>query len=257
MTPLSGRMLVLLVLAAAAWLVHLFGRVLPDWAVALAVLGLAAPITLGLARRGRLRCMAFRALYLQPEGWLGRRFRGGVLLNLRAGLAGIALAAILFTALVRLEEAVSWAVLVVGALATAGAFAAWQRALRSEINPRYLPETAWRLTFAVVGIGMAAALIALAFYRPYPDLGEVTLERAVWHFVDQEQARSTWAQWLLQMAGAKDGLRLWLAQQLMPQPGISAGQALGWAIVLAEEALFVWSYLSYLCPVLIGSTEND
>ena len=167
------------------------------------------------------------------------------------------LAVILLTALVRLQETASWAVLIGGALAAGAAFTAWKGVLRPEISPRYLPEAAWRLTLAVVGTGMATALIALAFHRPYPELGGVTLERAVWHFVDQEHARSAWAQLLLQLAGAKDALRLWVAQQLMPQPGLSAGQALGWVIVLAEEVIFVWSYLSYLCPVLIGSTAND
>ena len=43
----------------------------------------------------------------------------------------------------------------------------------------------------------------------------------------------------------------------MPEPGLSARQALGWVIVLAEEAVFVWSYLLFLCPVLIGSTKHD
>jgi hypothetical protein len=52
-------------------------------------------------------------------------------------------------------------------------------------------------------------------------------------------------------------LRLWLAQQLMPQPGASLGQALGWLAVLAEEVLFVWSYLLLCSGVLLGATRRD
>ena len=257
MTVPAFRMLALLGLAAAAWLVHVFGRVLPTWGAALVVVGLAAPISLGLARRGRLRCAAFRAVYVRPESAVGRRLGRSALIRVRAALLGLVLALVLFSALVRLADREAWAVLVVGAPAAAGAFVLWENVLRRTFTERYLPEIAWRLTVAVVGAAMAAALVWLAFHRPYPDMSDVTLEQAVWHFVDQERARSAPAQILLQLAAVKDGLKLWIAQQLMPEPGLSAGQAVGWLIVLAEEAVFVWSYLSFLCPVVIGSTRHD
>jgi hypothetical protein len=57
---------------------------------------------------------------------------------------------------------------------------------------------------------------------------------------------------LLQAAAAKDALRLWLAQQLMPQPGASLAELLGWLLVIAEEGLFVWSYLLVCNGLLIG-----
>ena len=257
MTALARPMLALLALAAGAWLVHLVGRALPTWGSAIAWLGLAAPIAVGAARRRRLRCAAFREAYLAPEGALATRFRGRALTYVRAGVLGGILGLVLYAALVRLEDEAAWTVLVIGAPASAAVFALWRRALAGQLAARYLPEIAWRLTVVVVGLAMAAALVALAFHRPYPDVGDVDLERAIWHFVDQERARSAPAQLLLQLAGVKDGLRLWLAQQLMPQPGLSAAQALGWLIVLAEEAVFVWSYLSFLCPVLIGSTKHE
>jgi hypothetical protein len=250
-------MLALLALAAAAWLVHLFGRVLPTGGAALVLIGLATPIAVGLARRGRLRCAAFRQAYLRSDGALSRQLGGGALIYVRAALLGGVLALVLFVALVRLEDAAAWIILVVGAPAAALVFTAFRRALAGQFTARYLPEIAWRLTSVVVGLVMAAPLVALAFHRPYPDVGGVDLERAVWHFVDQERARSAPAQVLLQLAGVKDGLRLWLAQQLMPEPGLSARHALGWLIVLAEEAVFVWSYLLFLCPGLIGSTKHD
>lgn len=256
MTSLAFRMLALLALAAGGWLVHVFGRVLPTWAVGLAVVGLAVPITLGLARRGRLRCAAFRAVYLLPESTVARRLGGSVLIYVRAALLGAFLAVVLFAALVRLADTAAWIVLVVGAPAAAAVFALWRNGLGETFTPRYLPEIAWRLTVAVVGLAMGAVLVWLAYHRSYPDVAGVTLERAVWHFVDQERARSAAAQILLQLAAVKDGLKLWIAQQLMPEPGRSAGQAVGWLIVLAEEAVFVWSYLSFLCPIVIGATKH-
>lgn len=257
MTALAARMLALLALAAGAWLVHVFGRVLPTWGAGLVVVGLAAPISLGVARRGRLRCAAFRAVYVRPDSALGRRLGGGALIHVRAAVLGGILALVLFSALVRLADATAWAVLVVGAPAAACVFALWRNALQRAVTALYLPEIAWRLTIAVVGLAMAAVLVWAAFHRPYPDMSGVTLERAVWHFIDQERARSAAVQILLQLAGVKDGLKLWIAQQLMPQPGLSAGQAVGWLVVLAEEAVFVWSYLSFLCPVVIGSMKHD
>ncbi|HEX6994167.1 MAG TPA: hypothetical protein VF339_08470 [Gammaproteobacteria bacterium] len=257
MTVLAARMLALLALAAGAWLVHVFGRVLPTWGAGLVLVGLAAPITLGLARRGRLRCAAFRAVYLRPDSAVGRRLGGSVLIHVRAALVGGLLALVLFSALVRLADEAAWAVLVVGAPAAGGVFALWRNGLRGTFTARYLPEVAWRLTVAVAGVAMGAVLVWLAFHRPYPDVGGVTLERAVWHFVDQERARSAPVELLLQLAAVKDGVRLWIAQQLMPQPGLSAGQAVGWLIVLAEEAVFVWSYLSFLCPVVIESKHDE
>src|SRR5690606_24875439 len=126
-----------------------------------------------------------------------------------------------------------------------------RRMLAAHTNDAYLPELAWRCTAAVVGTAMVGALLALAFHPVYPELGGATLEQAVWHMVDRERARSGAAETLLQLAAAKDGLRLWLAQQLMPQPGASLGQALGWLAVLAEEVLFVWSYLLLCSGVLL------
>jgi hypothetical protein len=43
----------------------------------------------------------------------------------------------------------------------------------------------------------------------------------------------------------------------MPEPGESWVQALGWLIVLAEEVLFVWSYLALLSAALIAVDSRD
>ena len=121
----------------------------------------------------------------------------------------------------------------------------------------------WKLSAGIAAASLAtgAALVAagvlLALQRSYPDFAGVGLERAVWHLVDQEQARSGILLALLQGLAAADGLRLWLAQQLLPVPGTSAWQLLGWAVVLAEETLFVWSYLLLAHGVLTGVGAHD
>jgi hypothetical protein len=251
------RMLAVLVFAAAAWLLHVFGRVMPLPAALAAWSALAAATAFGLARRARIRRAAFVQAYVHAGSPLARWLRGRWLIPMRAALLGAALALFLAVALVRLDASAAWAVLVVGAAATALVFGALERWLAPHASSVYLPELAWRGTMAVVGGLMFLALVWLGFLRAHPDLAGAGLESAVWHFVEQEGARSAELEVLLQLAAAKDALRLWLAQQLMPQPGASLAEALGWVVVLAEEALFVWSYLLYLSPVLVGSRAYD
>jgi hypothetical protein len=61
---------------------------------------------------------------------------------------------------------------------------------------------------------------------------------------------------------AADGLRFWLAQRLLPAPATSLWQVIAWCLVLAQEALFVWSYL-LLCTgalklhgSIVGESSN-
>lgn len=250
-------MLALLALTGAARLVHVYGRTLPDAAAAAVWAALAVLIATALFRRARIRRGAFLAAYVRSASPLARRLRGGWLMAARAGVLGAGLALVLAVALIRLADARAWIVLVASVPVLVLVHRVLRRALAPHVSPAYAPELAWRLTAAAVGALMLGALVALAFHRAQPELGAVSLEQAVWHFADQERARSGAAQILLQMAAAKDGLRLWLAQQLMPVPGASLVQGLGWLIVLAQEAVFVWSYLQLGSAVLIGVKRHD
>jgi hypothetical protein len=216
----------------------------------------AAVLALALYRRGRIRRAAFLAAYFRRGSVLERRLRGGWLMAARSALIGALIAPVLLVALFRLDGP-GWAVVVAAVPAVVLGDWLLRRKLAAHASEAYLPELAWRCTAAVVGAAMVGALLALAFYRVYPELDGATLEQAVWHMVDRERARSGVAQTLLQLAAAKDGIKLWLAQQLMPQPGASLGQALGWLAVLAEEVLFVWSYLLLCSGVLLGVTRRD
>jgi hypothetical protein len=250
-------MLVLLALTGALWAFHHWGRTLPTAAVAAVWAALALAIAAGLFARARLRRRVFLTAYLRDGSTLARRLRGGWLLGLRSIVPGAALALVLTVALLRIELAAVWITMIAGALILPPLRALLTRALSHHANPRYLPELIWRIAIPLLGLVMTAVLIAVAFHRPYPDVGSASLESAVWHLVDRETARSDPTLILLEVSAAKDALRLWLAQQLMPEPGESWVQALGWLIVLAEEVLFVWSYLALLSAALIAVDSRD
>ncbi|HEX5418360.1 MAG TPA: hypothetical protein VFY39_00035 [Gammaproteobacteria bacterium] len=244
--------LVLFALTGAIWLLHVYGRTLPSLVLAAAWAALTAIIAWGLFKRARIRRAAFLLAYVEPSSPLSRCLRGGFIMAAHAGLLAAALALVLMLAVIRLADGAAWVVLVVSAPAFVLTRALAARVFGRHARRGYLPELAWRTTAAVVGAFMFAALVWLAFHRSYPALGGVGLDQAVWHFVDAEQARSAWVGILLKIAAAKDGLRLWLAEQLMPRPGASLVQAAGWLIVLAEDAVFVWSYLLLYGGVLVS-----
>jgi hypothetical protein len=249
--------LALLAVTFALWLVHVFGRTLPTAALGAIWAAVTVTIAAALLRRARIRRAVALAGYLRPASVLHRWLRGGWLM----AAVCLALAAViglaLLIAVVRLDDRTAWSALVASAPALVAARAFLARGLSAHASAIYLPELAWRLAAAGVGVLLVAALVWLGFHRSYPDFGTATLEQAVWHLVDAERARSAPAETLLQLAAAKDALTLWLAQQLMPEPGGSLADAMGWLVVLAEETLFVWSYLTVCSAVLLGGGYSD
>jgi hypothetical protein len=250
-------MLLLLAVVAALWALHLFGRTLNTLAIATAWGALALVIAAGHFARARTRRRAFLAVYLRADSALAHRLRGGWLMGLRAAATGIVFATVLGVAVLRLDLTAAWIAMIAAALLLPLLRAVTARWLAPQAGEVYLPELSWRVAIPALGVVLTAVLVTIAFHRPYPDFGAIGLESAVWHLVEQETARSEPARLLLEVSAAKDALRLWLAQQLMPDPGVSFVHALGWLIVLAEEVLFVWSYLMLLSAVLIGADLHD
>ena len=243
--------------ATLTWGYFVFSRVMPTPAMVVAWGVFTTLIATALLYRARIRRRAFLAVYIAGTSPLQRRLRGGALLVLRPLMLGALLALLLMVALARIGDVRVWL-----ALITAGPALILLRAwlfgrLAGHAGSLYLPILSWRAAALPVGAALASLLLWLAFHQVYPDFAGVSLERAVWHLVDQEQARSGAAQVLLQAAAAKDGLRLWLAQQLMPAPATSLVYLLGWLLVLAEEVLFVWSYLLLSHGLLIGAGTLD
>lgn len=248
-------MLVAVSVTAALWALHLVGRTLTDVALLAVWAALTGLLATGLFVRARMRRRAFLRAYLQPHSTIARRWRGGVLMAVRVSVLAATLAAILLAAVLRIQETAVWVLLIVATLVIVPIYRGWLRVLAPQANANWLPEFAWRLTIATAGIALVLAMVILAMQRAQPELSGVGLDAAIWYFVEQESARSETALIFLEMAAAKDGLKLWLGQQLLPQPGISFAQAAGWAVILAEEALFVWSYLSLLSAAVITTNQ--
>lgn len=250
-------MLCLLGATVLAWGYYAYSRILPTPALVTAWGLFAALIARALLRRVRIRRRAFLKVYVAAESPWQRWLRGGLLLALRPLLLGGVLALLLMVALARVGDYRVWLALIAAGPVLV-LVRAWLLArLAKHAGHLYLPILSWRLAALMVGGLLTLLLVLLAFHQAYPDFAGVSLERAIWHLVDLEHARSGPAQVLLQAAAAKDGLRLWLAQQLMPAPATSLVHLLGWLLVLAEEVLFVWSYLLLCHGLLIGAGTVD
>lgn len=250
-------LLCLLGAAGLAWLYYVFARVLPTAVQVVLWVLFATLIATALLQRARVRRRAFLAVYVAEQSPLQRWLRGGVMLLLRPALFGALLGLLLMTALARSDQQWTWVALIASGPAVVLLRSGLQSRLEKHVGALCLAVMSWRAAAVPVGAALTALLAWLAFQQAYPDFAGVSLERAVWHMVDQEQARSGPAEILLQAAAAKDGLRLWLAQQLMPAPASSLLQLLGWLLVLAEEVLFVWSYLLMCHGILIGAGTID
>jgi antibiotic biosynthesis monooxygenase (ABM) superfamily enzyme len=172
----------------------------------------------------------------------------------------LALSALLMTILVRLREPDLWRLMVAGVLGLVVVRSFLNRRFWPDLNPRYRPELVWRLSLLVAGVVLVVALVLMAFLRPQPDFTEASLAQAVWHQVDQEAVRSGVLHEALRLLAAKDGVQLWLAQNLGELP--VAGWpivVLVWLMVFVEQALFVTALLllcngvlSRLPPEAIG-----
>ncbi|MEZ5525913.1 MAG: hypothetical protein R3F26_00025 [Gammaproteobacteria bacterium] len=237
------QMLGMLVLVALLWLVVLYARVLAT-GVLLPLWGLFAFVmALGLWHQARRRRRVWLHAYLRTASPWVQRLRGGLLMMLWQGLFALCLSAFLLVLLVRNAEPVLWGSLLLTALALPCCSQIIALRLRPNVQPVYERELA--LQFAVRGLAFLLWLYVLwrAFHEPYPDFRQADLDQALWYMVSSQQARSDALRGLLELSAAADGLSLWLAQHLLPTPTDSVWQTLGWALLLAREALFVWSYL--------------
>ena len=240
---LCRQILALVAVVATLWLLHLYARVAPTEVLLAAWALLSLALARALVLRARLRRQGWLAMYLRPQGSLAARLRGGVLMAVVQSVIGAGLALLFLLAVMRSADTLTWMSLLSVALSLPPLSAFLQRSLRAQASDLYLDELAWRTASGALGAILLVLLTWHAFGRTYPDFAEATLEQAVWHMVGLQQSRSDMALVALQAAAAGDGLRLWLGQQLLPAPGTSLWQALGWALLLAQEALFVWSYV--------------
>ena len=250
-------MLALLGALALAWVFHVYARVLPSTAL-VALWGVfAGLIAAALFHQARVRRRAFLAVYVATASPLQNWLRGGIFMALAALAAGGILALVLMSSLARIEDPWQWLALLAAVPGLVLLRASLWRRLARHASPLYVAVLSWRVAALVIGVALVVAFVFLALHQAYPAFAKVSLERAVWHMIDQEYARSAPWQGVLEARAGLDGLRLWLAQQLMPAPGASLPQMLGWALVFAEQMLFVWSYLLMGYGVLRGIGAHD
>lgn len=250
-------MLCLLGALALAWGFHVYARVLPTGMLVASWGVFALLIATGAFHRARLRRRAFLAVYIAGDSPLQGWLRGGVLMGLGAVVTGSVLALALMVGLARSTDPWQWMALVAGVPLLVALRAALMHRMARHAHPVFLPLLSWRVAALASGAVLVAAFVWLAYYQVYPAFAGVSLERAVWHMVDQEQVRSAPWRGLLEAMAAVDGLRHWLAQQLLPAPGTSFLHFVGWLLLLAEQSLFVWSYLLMGYGVLAGLGAHD
>ena len=236
--------LVLAGVLVALWGYALYAPVLSTPVLAVIWLVVSSVMVSALFRRKRLRRQAWLRTYLDRASAWQWRLRGGLLMWLCQVAKALVLAALLLAILVRLREPAVWRLMLAGVLGLVIARSFWDRRLRQDLNVQYRPEVVWHVSLLMTGAVLVAALVLLAFVSPQPDFTEASLAQAVWHQVDQEAARSGVLHEGLRLLAAKEGLQLWLAQNLggLPLAGWPI-LVLVWLMVFVEQALFVTALL--------------
>lgn len=237
------QMLGLVALTAALWLVYLYGRVLGNLPLILSWIAASVFLGIGLWQRAKTRRRVWLAAYLRPESGAFTLLRGGLLMALGQGVVASVMAIYLLLAILRLESFSQWLPLLCATLALPVVAAFIARLLKTQVVPTLNEELSLQLALNLIAGALLLFLVWQAIGAQYPDFRDASLEQAVWYAVSSEQARSPQLLTLLEMAAASDGLQAWLAQRLLPAPGTSVWQAAAWCVVLAREALFVWSYM--------------
>lgn len=240
---LLKQMLAMLVMTAALWGALLFARVVTTPVLVLLWLSCAALLGMGLWHRAKRRRRVWLNAYLLEHSVLTVGLRGGLLMALWQACLALSLTLFLLLLLIRNDAAALWPALLVAALALPPLSYAAERILRAHFVPLYRHELASHAAVSIIALVLCGYVLWFAYNESYPELQALSLEQAVWSRVLLQEARSPALQLLLELAAAVDGASLWLAQRLLPAPAQSLWQGLGWILLLARDALFVWSYM--------------
>ena len=227
-----------------------FGSMLSDQAVGAAVVGSAAVMTAGMWLRAVVGRRIFLAGALRGESPWYRWLRGGAGLAVISLLAAMPLAAILLIAVVRSTGPHLLIGLVVNVPVLVLLRQFWARRLAAHAVPRFQPVLALRLALVVNFLLLFLVLAVAAVFQSYPDFGALTLTEAMLSEAGRQRAESDLLQGLMQLAAAKDALSWWLGQQMLPGamgPGL---QLAAWTVLLATNAMVIWSYLLMCSSVL-------
>lgn len=242
----SQDLLWLLLPGFAALFLHQTGRLWPDTVMVAIWLLLTIVISCGLFLRLRIRRRAWLEGYVAAASPLHRWLRGGSIALLLCLFAAALLALILLSGLLRLQSNDELLLLLASLPLLVLLRWASTRLLATHVATVYLPEAGWRLASTVTLVLLCTALLAAAWWRPGPDLSQLSLEQAVWQLALQERAESALLEQVLALAAAIDGVGWWLAQHILPRLQWPLLELLGWLLVLLHSAVFVWAWL-HLC----------
>ncbi len=240
----------MLILTTAVWLWQVYARVLVDGAVLAAVMLMVLVIALALWQRAKVRRRVWLEAYFRSQSPVNRWLKGGLGMAILQAATALVLGVYLAVTLVRVQSPSIWVGLVVAALLFPFISYWIARRLQAHTKSSYRHVLSMRWAALVLGAILWGFLIYLSYQSSYPDFRQANLDQSIWYMMSQEQARSAWLLNALELVAGSDGLRYWLAQQLLPAPTSSPSQVLAWGIVFAKEALFVWSYLLLCTGVL-------
>lgn len=236
----TGSMIILVV---SAWLWQVYGHVLANEAVIASLAVFACLIGLGLWQRAKTRRRVWLNAYLLTQSPLNRWLKGGLLMASLQAVSALVLAVYLAVTVVRIHSLGVWVSLLLVALAFPAVSYWVARLLEAHTKVSYKQVLSMRLAALGLGVLLLSVLIFESYHASYPDFRTANLDQSIWYMVSATQARSTLLLHSLEFVAAADGLRYWLAQRLLPAPATSLWQVIAWCWVLAQEALFVWSYL--------------
>jgi hypothetical protein len=219
------------------------------------VAALALLMATGLWMRALVRRRLFLAGALRQESFWHRRLRGGFGLALAALVLALPLAVMLLVAAVRPSSGYFLFALVVNIPVFGLLWQAGFRLLNGHAVARFHPVLAMRAAVRVNFWLLFGALAITALFESYPDFAGLTLAQAMLSEAGRQDAHSPLLAGLLQIAAAKDALAWWLGQQLLPGiPGSTLMEGVlvlgAWALLLATDALAVWSYMIVCSAVL-------
>ncbi len=253
---LLRQMCSMLILTAAIWLWQVYARVLVDAAVLVSTAVVVLIIAVGLWQRARVRRRVWLDAYFLHQSPINKWLKGGVWMAALQAISAVVLGVYLALALIRIPSVRVWMSLLIVALVFPLLSHLIARGLRWHTKPSYRRVLSMRWAAFALGAILWLFLIFVSYQSSYPDFRNANLDQSIWYMMSQEQARSAWLLNCLEFVAASDGLRFWLAQHLLPAPATSLWQVLAWCIVLAQEALFVWSYLM-LCTGVLSVQRTD
>lgn len=240
---LLRQMFIMLIVTTGLWLWQMLARVLPNAGLIASLVVFVGLIAVGLWYRVKTRRRVWLNAYFLPGSPLHRLLQGGLWMGLVQGVTAVVLGLVLAAALLRSHSLWVWVSFLLAALLLPLLALGISKRLEAHAPTIYRDALSLRLSALFLGVLLWGGLIYQSYHASYPDFRCASLDQAIWYMMSTQQARSEFLLGVLELSSAAEAIRLWFAQRVLPAPITSLWQGLAWCLVLAQEALFVWSYL--------------